>query len=118
LNLLCTAAIGGTLFLGTGPWSSLVQPRILRFFGEISYGLYLLHMLIFNIFDNIEHDFFPHIPSFKNHFGVTVVRFLICGSLSIGSAYLSRRYFEDPFLRLRDQSPSPPADALREATAA
>jgi len=118
LNLLCTAAVGGALLLGTSARSSLTQQRMLIFFGEISYGLYLLHMLIFNIFDNLQREFFPHLPSFKSHFSVMVLRFSICGSFAIGAAFLSRRYFEEPFLRLRDRRSSTLRRHAREATAA
>ena len=118
LNLLCMAIVGGALLLGTGPWSFLVKPRILRFFGEISYGLYLLHMLAFNIFDNLQHELFPQIPSFKGHFNIMVVRFVICGSLAVGAAFLSRRYFEEPFLRLKDRAQSTAENVVGEATAA
>jgi peptidoglycan/LPS O-acetylase OafA/YrhL len=102
LNLLCTGVVGGTLLLGTSSWGFLVHHRSLRFFGEISYGLYLIHMLVFNIYDNLQQRFFPLLPSFKGHFGLIVIRFLVCGSIAIGLAVLSRRYFEEPFLRLKD----------------
>jgi len=118
LNLMCTAAVGAALLLGASSWSFLVQHPTLRFFGEISYGLYLIHMLIFNIFDNLQRQFLPRLPLFKGHFDVMVVRFLICGSLAIGLAFLSRRYFEEPFLRLKDRPPSAATNAVREAAAA
>lgn len=118
LNLLCTATVGGALLLGTSSWRFLVQSRTLRFFGEISYGLYLLHMLVFNIFDNLQHQFFPQMPSFRGHFAVMAIRFLICGNLAIGLAFLSRCYFEEPFLRLKDRAPTPKAVAVHEANAA
>jgi peptidoglycan/LPS O-acetylase OafA/YrhL len=118
LNLLCTVLVGGTLLLGTSAWSFLVQLRALRFFGDISYGLYLLHMLVFNIFDNLQFRFFPLVPSFRGHFDVMLARFSICVAVAIGLAFLSRRYFEEPFLRLKDRAASPSADPLREATAA
>lgn len=117
LNLLCTAAVGGSLLLGTGAWSFLVQYRILTFFGEISYGLYLIHMLVFNAFDNLQHHFAPLIPSFKGHFGVTTVRFLVCGGAAIFVAYMSRRYFEEPILRLKDRSFPSTKEAFRPETA-
>lgn len=118
LNLMCTAAVGTALLIGTSDWRLLVRHRSFMFFGEISYGLYLSHMLIFNIFDNLQHRFFPQVPVFKAHFGIMLVRFLICGSLAIGLAFLSRRYFEEPFLRLKDHSPSITPEALRSAAAA
>ena len=118
LNLLCMAAVGGSLLLGTSAWSFLVTHRTLAFFGEISYGLYLLHMLVFNLFDNFQHQFFPLAPAFKGHFGVMTIRFLISGSIAIFMAFLSRRYFEEPFLRLKDRGLSPKVNAVREATAA
>jgi len=118
LNLLCAATVGGALLLGTNAWSFLVQHRTLRFFGEISYGFYLVQMVFFNIFDHLQLRFFPDIPSFKGHFGVMVVRFLVCGSLAIGFAFLSRWYFEERFLRLRDGARPHKADRIPEATAA
>lgn len=118
LNLLCTAFVGGALLLGTSSWGRLVQLPVLMFFGEISYGLYLFHMLVFNIFDNLQYEFFPHAPTFKNHFEVTLVRFLICGGLAIGWAFLSRRYFEEPFLRMKDRVEPTSATVAVEASAA
>jgi peptidoglycan/LPS O-acetylase OafA/YrhL len=119
LNLLCTGAVGGTLLLGTSSWSFLVHHRTLRFFGEISYGLYLIHMLVFNIYDNLQQRLFPHLPLFKGHFDLMVIRFLTCGSIAIVLAVLSRRYFEEPFLRLKDRTAfTRLGDTVREAIAA
>ena len=118
VNLLSMAAIAGSLLLGTSAWRRLVQHRILTFFGEISYGLYLIHMLVFNLFDNLQHQFFPRVPSFRGHFDVMTVRFLISGSIAILLALLSRRYFEERFLRLKGRELSPSADAVREVAAA
>ncbi len=103
LNLLCTAVVGASLLFGTSAWNFLVQHRTLVFLGEISYGLYLIHMLIFNLFDNLQHQFFPMLPSFKGHFGMMTVRFLISGGLAILLAFISRRYFEGPILRLKNR---------------
>lgn len=115
LNLCCTAVVGGTLLLGTSSWSFLVNHRILRFFGEISYGLYLIHMLVFNIYDNLQQRLFPNLPLFKGHFDLMVIRFLICGSVAIGLATLSRKYFEEPFLRLKDRVLIPSPEVVSQA---
>jgi peptidoglycan/LPS O-acetylase OafA/YrhL len=75
--------------------------RPLRFFGYISYGLYLLHWAGFAFFNAIEYKFFPPwkvltVPILFAHFipYMTAVC-LLC--------YLSRRYFEEFFLRQKDK---------------
>jgi peptidoglycan/LPS O-acetylase OafA/YrhL len=112
------AAVGATLLVGTSDWSFLLRHRALTFFGEISYGLYLIHMLIFNLFDNLQHQLFPRTPPFKGHFEVMTVRFIIAGGIAILLARLSRRYFEEPFLRLKDRSFLPKSKTVREEIAA
>jgi len=104
LNLFCTGIVATALLLGTNSWSFLVQHRGLKFFGDISYGLYLIHMLVFNLFDNLQPLIFPQMPPFQGHFNVMLVRFVACGGLSVLLAYLSRRYFEERFLRLKDRA--------------
>jgi peptidoglycan/LPS O-acetylase OafA/YrhL len=80
-----------------------IRQRVLEFFGDISYGLYLIHILAFDLYDHYAHRLFPNFPTGEGRFGVMVFRFLIVGSLSIGLAYVSRRYYEEPFLRLKDR---------------
>lgn len=109
LNLACTATVGLTLLLGTTSWRFLVDRRVLRFFGEISYGLYLIHMLAFNIFDNLQQRLLPETPTFKGNFEIMLVRFLVAGTVAVALAALSRAYFEEPFLRLKDRAPQPAA---------
>ncbi len=115
LNLLCTAVVAVTLLLGASSWSSLVRWRILGFFGEISYGLYLIHMLIFNVFDSMQSHLFPAAPTFKGHFGIMLVRFCVSAPIAVGVAALSRRYFEEPFLRLKDRFRPVPVSAAEIA---
>lgn len=103
LNLFCTSCVALALALGTSSWGYIVNSKTLQFFGDISYGLYLIHMLIFNIFDGLQREFFPSVPPMKGHFGVMLVRFLVGGSISLVLAVLSRAYFEEPFLRLKDR---------------
>jgi peptidoglycan/LPS O-acetylase OafA/YrhL len=102
LNLLCTAAVALTLLLGTSSWLFLVDRKLLMFFGEISYGLYLIHMVVFNSLDRVQLELFPRTPTFEGHFGIMVIRFLAGGVIAVGLALLSRRYFEERFLRLKD----------------
>jgi peptidoglycan/LPS O-acetylase OafA/YrhL len=86
----------------------------LRFFGYISYGLYLLHLIGFGIEQDLFLDYVHGIMVLTltrvllRFFGVLAATSLVC--------YLSRRYFEEYFLRLKDRLvpytkpriPSPP----------
>jgi peptidoglycan/LPS O-acetylase OafA/YrhL len=47
LHFAFTAFLGSVLLLGSGPWRSHLRSGILEFFGRISYGLYLYHLMFF-----------------------------------------------------------------------
>jgi len=74
--------------------SPLLKMRIVRHIGVVSYGIYLLHMLVFNVVKllsgkfNIQHDLL-------NFIGTMAVATLV--------ATLSHRYFEGFFLRWKDR---------------
>lgn len=91
------------LLLGTGQWKDFVNSRILRFLGYISYGLYLIHLLVFRLYDKACHQFAPSLVPRNDHFELVVVRFAIAGGAAVLLAYLSRAYFEARFLRLKDR---------------
>jgi peptidoglycan/LPS O-acetylase OafA/YrhL len=74
--------------------SPLLKVRIVRHIGAVSYGIYLMHMLAFNIVKllsgkiNVRHDLL-------NFIGTLVVATVI--------ATISHRYFEAVFLRWKDR---------------
>ena len=70
----------------------------LRFLGYISYGLYLIHVFIFESYDAV----FPHItsPALHHFLQHSLIRFFVCSVVSIFIAWLSRRFYEEPFLRV------------------
>lgn len=75
-------------------------PRFLRFFvffGDISYGLYLIHMLMLQYYDRLAGD------RFRNDPRQLVLRFAVANAIAIGIATLSRKYFESPILRLKSR---------------
>jgi len=79
-----------------------VQPglRVLVFFGDISYGLYLIHMLCGILYDRL----FGH--GYLMNAGVLVTRFVVVNSIAVLLAALSKRYFENPIMRLRQRIPA------------
>jgi peptidoglycan/LPS O-acetylase OafA/YrhL len=96
-NLLFT----GILLLSLGlrsPFASGAWAAPLRFFGNISYGLYLIHVMIFVRYD----DYVPHIsnPTLRHHLQGAFLRFFLAGGLSILIAWLSRTFYEEQFLRM------------------
>ncbi len=102
------------LLAGSGSAKRYVNFSALRFLGYISYGLYLDHLLAFRIYDRLCRHFLPQwIPS-NGHFALVLLRFVLAGGGAIAAAYLSRKFFEERFLRLKDSlvpQPSQPNGA-------
>lgn len=90
------------LLVGTSSRKRYVNVPTLRFLGYISYGLYLDHMLAFRIYDRICRHFLPQFFASDGHFALVLLRFALAGGGAIGVAYLSRRFFEERFLRLKN----------------
>ena len=75
--------------------------RFFVFFGDISYGLYLVHQLIFRLYDTLVHGTF--LGGYNQHFGLLWTRCLITSAVATGIAWVSRRYFEDRFLAQKNR---------------
>jgi len=90
------------LLIGTSNAKRYVSFSPLRFLGYLSYGLYLNHLLAFRIYDRICRHYLPQFRPSSGHFALVVLRFALAGGGAIGAAYLSRRFFEERFLRLKD----------------
>ena len=72
--------------------------RFLSFFGYISYGLYLVHPFVWEKYSRaVTGTWLANTFSLTSEF----VGFLIAASISVSIAYLSRRFFEDPILRMK-----------------
>jgi len=91
----------------SGPW---MAP--LRFLGYISYGLYLVHLLAFNGYEWLV----AKVPSPSLQIRLTgpFLRMALEGALAILLAWLSRRFYEEPFLRVKVAVP-PASQTLRPA---
>jgi peptidoglycan/LPS O-acetylase OafA/YrhL len=108
VNLFCTGILGATLLLGSSRFQWIVQRPLLQWFGEISYGLYLYHMLAFDFVDHWIARFFPGIyPLIPSRFGLLAARFVVSMALAVGVSFLSRKYFEERFLKLKERWTAP-----------
>lgn len=103
VNTFFTGVLVLFLVLGSGPLRALVSSSLLRFFGYISYGLYLIHLMIFHVYDKLASTFWPSLQPSVEHFGLVVLRFAVGSAVAIGLAYLSRRYYEEWFLQLKER---------------
>ncbi|WP_433968247.1 acyltransferase family protein [Tunturiibacter gelidiferens] len=103
----------GTLLLCLGlrsPLASSLWAAPLRFFGYISYGLYLVHFLIFVRYDDKVTRISD--PSLRHLLEGAFTRFFLAGGLSILIAWLSRRLYEERFLLMGRSAPVENEDPL------
>ena len=70
---------------------------VLVFFGDISYGLYLIHLLLLQIYDRAFGK------GFLTDWRLMLLRFAVANGCAIVLAALSRRWFEDPILRMKSR---------------
>jgi peptidoglycan/LPS O-acetylase OafA/YrhL len=114
LNVFFTGVVGSALLIGTSRFHWLVQRPLLQFFGKISYGLYLIHMLAFDFVDQLIARYFPsQMAILPGRFDLLLGRFATAAGISVVLAFLSRRYFEEPFLRLKDRWSRSSSDSSR-----
>lgn len=99
LELLCGSALIFALLL----FRKQQLPRPLRafeFLADISYGLYLIHMACAHAYDH----FFG--SSYLRDWRALLLRFFIVTSAAVLLATLSKRYFENPIMKLRRRIPA------------
>jgi peptidoglycan/LPS O-acetylase OafA/YrhL len=103
IDLFFAGVVGGTLLVGASRWRRFVNLRAFQFLGKISYGIYLTHMLIFEVVAHFTLRCFPSLQPVAGNFDLMVLQFCVAGSLTIAIAYASRWYFEERFLRMKDR---------------
>jgi peptidoglycan/LPS O-acetylase OafA/YrhL len=100
-DLASLGAIGLFILAGTGKLQRLVTPKSLLFLGDISYGLYLVHILVLIETWKFLAWVAPGFLSSQTPTMLLWVRFAIVGPVSVLLAYVSRWYFEEPLLKLK-----------------
>jgi peptidoglycan/LPS O-acetylase OafA/YrhL len=73
-----------------------VAPRWLRYLGKISYGLYVFHMLALYLAEKM-------IGGYARNWGKFIIFWWLGLALTMGMAALSYRFYESPFLRLKER---------------
>jgi peptidoglycan/LPS O-acetylase OafA/YrhL len=76
-----------------------VTTRFFAFLGYLSYGLYLVHPLIFELYDRWTAG--TRFGQGRTDFAMLVLRALTAACIATAIAYLSRRFFEERFLHLK-----------------
>ncbi|MBV8359490.1 MAG: acyltransferase [Deltaproteobacteria bacterium] len=100
-DLLGCSAIGATfmglilLIAGGAHEAGRFRSKTLRFFGQISYCLYLVHQPIAGIMHGLILGGYPDIGNLAE-FAVTIAAVAV----SVGIAYMSWVYFEQPLIRI------------------
>jgi peptidoglycan/LPS O-acetylase OafA/YrhL len=102
INIFFSGVLLLFLVAGSGTGKRYVNNPLLRFLGYISYGLYLDHLLAFRMYDRILRHYWPGLMPSNGHFELVLLRFAVGGGAAIGVAYVSRRFYEERFLRLKD----------------
>lgn len=108
-NLAAAGFLSCMLLAGTSQWSFLVDRPILKFYGFISYGLYLVHILAFQLSQLLLARPLRILTASGKPAMVILLRF--SGGVVLGTAiaYLSRRWLEEGFLRIRYRPRHSPA---------
>ena len=94
LNLLFFSVLGMVAVNASGPALAFLRFRPLCYIGEISYGLYLYHMIVFNVFHELSRKY-SAVPT------TLVVAAELAVSFALAMA--SWRFIEKPVLSLKDR---------------
>ena len=101
INFTFVGLVGIAIWCASGPHATVVEWKILNFYGNISYGLYLYHLLAFMLFDWAWSAFWPRGTTSLGVAPVLFLRFGVALALATGAAYFSRWYFEEIFLKMK-----------------
>ncbi|TCK75033.1 acyltransferase family protein [Acidipila rosea] len=79
--------------LHPGPLQRLFSNRILRWFGKISYGLYVYHMLFRPVYIRIVNRYLPHSSHGLQYLALISIAFTLSPLLAAASFYTYESYF-------------------------
>jgi peptidoglycan/LPS O-acetylase OafA/YrhL len=96
------------LSLSNGVATRLFNMGWLRWIGGISYGVYVFHVVLIFLYEKIPHLVAPHASR-----NASLIIIAVCGFiLTLLISWLSFRFFESPFLRLKHRFQTGPSIQL------
>jgi peptidoglycan/LPS O-acetylase OafA/YrhL len=105
LNLFFLGFLASFLLLSSSRWKAWVFISPLQFLGAISYGVYLIHGIVFGVLDRVAPLVCPQfLQAASTQLSWMTLRFVIAVGLTLVAAYLSRWHFEEFFLRLKQSA--------------
>lgn len=82
----------------------LLENRVMNYLGKISYGIYVIHPILLYVGTRLLNNVITGSEALQKQGGVCFALIFVCiTSLTIGLASLSYKYFEMPFLRMKDK---------------
>jgi peptidoglycan/LPS O-acetylase OafA/YrhL len=81
--------------------TAILRSTLMRLSGALSYCIYLIHFAVGDGYQFLAHYFRLKPAVLFGEIGAIVVRGLFIVTVSFGIALLSKKYLEDPFLRLK-----------------
>jgi peptidoglycan/LPS O-acetylase OafA/YrhL len=101
ISLTFFSVLAMAIWCGSGLRAGFVQWRILSFYGDISYGLYLFHQLVFAGYDRATAIFWPHSRASLGIAGMLFLRLAVVLAAATAVSYISRWFYEERFLKLK-----------------
>ena len=92
------------LAMRNSPFRSILSIAPLRFLGTVSYGFYLFHIVFETAFDHLA----SHLTHATDGQSFQAARFVLAFPITLALAWLSYRFLELPFLRLKRRFPAEP----------
>lgn len=83
-------------------WKPMLENRVMNYLGKISYGIYVIHPILLYVGTRTIGVRLNECEAFSNQIGFAII-FIAMTGLTILIAGFSYRYFEMPFLRMKDK---------------
>lgn len=81
----------------------LLENKVMNYLGKISYGIYVIHPLLLYVGTRLFGEVLSQYEDTQIQGGVCFAIFITISVLTIGLAGLSYKFYEKPFLRMKDK---------------